>query len=121
MASLIHIITSPKRKLLAENDISMTFCIFLIFSSVGFFWFFSVLVDSTASVCFLVFNLCWAVNCPSNNLSDAATEGDPDYKTLYANAKPSCLMAAAQSFVLSLFTSNRHKSSSLLRHTSCRS
>lgn len=84
-------------------------------------FFFSVLVDPTASVGFLVFNLCWAVNCPSNNLSDAATEGDPDYTTPYANAKSSCLMAAAQSFVLLLFTCNRHKSNSLLRHTSHRS
>lgn len=92
----------------------MTFCIFSsILLGVFLFWCFccgfvvlvcfvfsSVLVDPTASVCFSVCNLCWAVNCPSNNLSDAATEGDPDYTTLYANAKPSCLMAAAQSFVL---------------------
>lgn len=52
----------------------------------GFVAVFLVLVDPTASVCFSVFNLCWFVNCPSNNLSDAATEGDPDYTTLYANA-----------------------------------
>jgi len=81
------------------------------------FVFFSGLLDPTASVCFTVFNLCWAVNCPSNNLSDAATEGDPDYTTLYANAKSSCLMAAAQSFVLLRFTFNRHKSNSPLRQT----
>lgn len=67
-----------------------------IFKCGIFFFFFSVLVDSTASVCFLVFNLCRAANCPSHNSSDAATEGDPDYTTLLANAKSPCLMAAAQ-------------------------
>lgn len=46
-------------------------------------------VDPPASVCFSAFHLRWAVNCPSNNLSDAATEGDPDYTTLHANAKSS--------------------------------
>lgn len=76
---------------------------------------FSVPVDLTASDCFSVFNLVWDVNCPSNNLSDAATEGDPDYTTPHANAKSSCLMAAAQSFVLLQFTFNIRKSNSLLR------
>lgn len=51
--------------------------------------FFPVPVDPAASVCFSVFNLCWAVNCPSNNLSDAATEGDPDYTTPHTSAKSS--------------------------------
>lgn len=93
----------------------MTLCIFSYILNCGVF--FSGLVDPTASVCFSVFNLCWAVNCPSNNLSDAATEGDPDYTTLHANAKSSCLMAAAQSFVLLWFTFKRHKSNSPLRQT----
>lgn len=78
---------------------------------------FSVPVDLTVSDCFSVFNLVWDVNCPSNNLSDAATEGDPDYTTPHANAKSSCLMAAAQSFVLLQFTFNIRKSNSLLRQT----
>lgn len=87
---------------------------FLLHFKVGIF---SVPVDLTASVCFSSSNLAQAVNCPSNNLSDAATEGDPDYTTLYANAKSSCLMAAAQSFVLLQFTFSIHKSNSLLRQT----
>lgn len=133
LASLIHISTSARKKTtrikLCFYDILyfflyLTGCFFILVFllcvccfGVFCFVFSSVLVDPTASVCFSVCNLYWAVNCPSNNLSDAATEGDPDYTTLYANAKSSCLMAAAQSFVLLWFTFNRHKSNRLLRQT----
>lgn len=35
--------------------------------------------------------------CSDNSLKEVATEGDPDYKASYTNAKSSCLMAAAVS------------------------